>query len=130
MTACSPQLLRSVESFFFCFFLFFFLCVCVCVCVCVHTQHSLSMLTEAASFGLSDNVFLPTIQSQATEEQKKKWLPLIHSYTVIGAYAQTEIGHGKVVATYSSFRRSFIERLHSIVLRILRSVLCPSSAFS
>lgn len=49
----------------------------------------------ADSFGLSDNVFLPTIQSQGTDEQREKWLPLILNYNIIGAYAQTEIGHGK-----------------------------------
>ena len=48
----------------------------------------------ADSFVLSDNVFLPTLQSQGTDEQKEKWLPLVQNYKVIGAYAQTEIGHG------------------------------------
>lgn len=54
-------------------------------------------MMDADSFGLSDNVFLPTIQSQGTDEQREKWLPLIHNYKIIGAYAQTELGHGKSV---------------------------------
>ena len=51
-------------------------------------------MVGADSFHLSDNVFLPTMQSQGTDEQREKWLPLIHNYDIIGAYAQTEIGHG------------------------------------
>lgn len=51
-------------------------------------------MVGADSFHLSDNVFLPTIQSQGTDEQREKWQPLIHNYNIIGAYAQTEIGHG------------------------------------
>ena len=34
-------------------------------------------------------------QGQANEEQKKKWLPLAMNYKILGAYAQTELGHGK-----------------------------------
>jgi acyl-CoA oxidase len=52
-------------------------------------------LVGADSFLLSDGVFLPAIQSQGTDEQREKWVPLIRDYRVIGAYAQTEMGHGK-----------------------------------
>ena len=54
----------------------------------------LTTLADATAFFLSDGAFLPTIQSQATDEQREKWLPLIRDYRVIGAYAQTEMGHG------------------------------------
>ncbi len=35
------------------------------------------------------------VQGQGSEEQKKKWLPLAKDYSIIGAYAQTELGHGQ-----------------------------------
>ena len=41
-----------------------------------------------------DIFFLP-LQSQGTEEQKKKWLPLALDHRILGAYAQTELGHGR-----------------------------------
>ena len=62
-----------------------------------NTTHSVSTLVEANSFMLSDGAFLPTIQSQGTDEQREKWIPLIRDYRVIGAYAQTEMGHGKCI---------------------------------
>ncbi len=37
---------------------------------------------------------MPTIQGQGTPEQQEKWLPLAKDYKIIGAYAQTELGHG------------------------------------
>jgi acyl-CoA oxidase len=45
---------------------------------------------------LHDGVFIPTIQGQGTDEQKEKWLDLAYNYKIIGTYAQTELGHGKV----------------------------------
>ena len=55
----------------------------------------MNSLIGADAFFLSDGVFLPAIQSQGTDEQREKWVPLIRDYRVIGAYAQTEMGHGK-----------------------------------
>lgn len=43
------------------------------------------------------NMFIPVLRTQATAEQQKKWLPLATSMSVIGCYAQTEIGHGSNV---------------------------------
>uniref|UniRef100_A0A8B9T5M8 Acyl-coenzyme A oxidase n=1 Tax=Anas platyrhynchos TaxID=8839 RepID=A0A8B9T5M8_ANAPL len=60
-------------------------------------------------FGLHFSMFQTTIQSQATDAQKKKWLPLI-----IGTYAQTEMGHGthlrglETTATYDPATQEFI----------------------
>lgn len=34
------------------------------------------------------------VQGQGTVEQKAKWLPLAKNFSIIGAYAQTELGHG------------------------------------
>eukprot|EP00058_Branchiostoma_floridae_P003596 XP_002589084.1 hypothetical protein BRAFLDRAFT_120901 [Branchiostoma floridae] len=59
-------------------------------------------------------MFLPTLYGQATEQQKDKWLKLAENYTIIGTYAQTEIGHGTFVrglettATYDPKTQEFI----------------------
>ncbi|KAG6557960.1 hypothetical protein Mapa_000139 [Marchantia paleacea] len=42
-------------------------------------------------------MFIPAIKGQATEEQQKKWLPLAYKMSIIGCYAQTELGHGSNV---------------------------------
>ena len=39
-------------------------------------------------------MFIPTLEGQATDEQQKKWLGPAKRHEIIGAYAQTEIGHG------------------------------------
>jgi acyl-CoA oxidase len=43
------------------------------------------------------SLFIPTIEVQGTDEQKAKWLKLALDYDIIGAYAQTELGHGTFV---------------------------------
>jgi len=39
-------------------------------------------------------MFIPSLESQTTPEQKEKWLPKAASYEIVGTYAQTELGHG------------------------------------
>jgi len=39
-------------------------------------------------------MFIPTLESQATPEQKEKWLTKAANYEIIGTFAQTELGHG------------------------------------
>lgn len=38
--------------------------------------------------------FEPVISLLGTDEQIKKWLPDIEKLTIVGNYAQTELGHG------------------------------------
>lgn len=45
-------------------------------------------------FGLHTSMFLHTLETMASEEQKEKFLPLARSFQIIGTYAQTELGHG------------------------------------
>jgi len=42
-------------------------------------------------------LFLPTIASQASAQQASEWLPRTIMMKIIGAYAQTELGHGSNV---------------------------------
>lgn len=55
---------------------------------------------ENSPIGLHTVMFIPTIEKQGTEEQKKRWLPLAESLKMIGTYAQTEMGHGKIANDY------------------------------
>ena len=42
-------------------------------------------------------MFVPAIKGQGTDEQQQKWLPLAYKMQIIGCYAQTELGHGSNV---------------------------------
>lgn len=53
--------------------------------------------TEANAIGVHSGMFIPTIEKQGTEDQKAKWLPLARDLKIIGTYAQTELGHGKLL---------------------------------
>jgi len=55
---------------------------------------SLAFPNETSPLSLHSAMFVPTIESQSTLEQKEKWLPKASSYEIIGTYAQTELGHG------------------------------------
>lgn len=48
------------------------------------------------ALSLHHTMFIPAIERLATDEQKSKWLPLALSYQIIGTYAQTELGHGRL----------------------------------
>lgn len=75
---------------------------CVCVSVFLSLCLCLSVLVSVSTFrgqhheamGLHYAMFVPTLQSQTDDEQRKKWLPLVLSHQAIGTYAQTELGHG------------------------------------
>ncbi|KAG6830449.1 hypothetical protein H0H87_008087 [Tephrocybe sp. NHM501043] len=51
-------------------------------------------LINASPFGLHPLMFVPTLKLQASSEQLAYWLPLAESGKIIGAYCQTELGHG------------------------------------
>ncbi|CAI2166855.1 3243_t:CDS:2 [Funneliformis geosporum] len=48
-------------------------------------------------FGVHRGMFIPTLISQGTEEQKKEFLIPALQYKILGCYAQTELGHGSNV---------------------------------
>ena len=72
---------------------------------------------EMSPYHLHMSMFFHTVQEQASDEQKAYWLPKIASWKIIGAYAQTELGHGSNVrglecqAKYDPKTKEFI--IHS-----------------
>ncbi|GAB9476034.1 Peroxisomal acyl-coenzyme a oxidase [Globisporangium polare] len=56
-----------------------------------------SAMGEPLGIDVHRAMFVPTLENQADEEQQKKWLPLARNFNIIGAYAQTELGHGSNV---------------------------------
>uniref|UniRef100_T1J8Y3 Acyl-coenzyme A oxidase n=1 Tax=Strigamia maritima TaxID=126957 RepID=T1J8Y3_STRMM len=84
----------------------------------LHSSHIRFITAPSESPLITHNaLFVPTILTQATEEQAGKWMPLIEDGKMIGSYAQTELGHGsdikklETTATYDENTEEFI--LHS-----------------
>ncbi|TDH71300.1 hypothetical protein CCR75_004642 [Bremia lactucae] len=71
-------------------------------------------LGEPLSVEVHRSMFIPTLENQATDDQRATWLPLAKSFRILGAYAQTELGHGsnvqgiETVATYDKATQEFI----------------------
>ena len=59
-------------------------------------------------------LFLPTLIGQTTSAQQIQWLPRTMKFQIVGAYAQTELGHGSNVrglqttATYDLATQQFV----------------------
>jgi len=75
---------------------------------------SIQFISPMGTIYLTFNGFRPPLKLLSTPEQYKKWEELIYSGRLIGAYAQTEIGHGSDVqslqlqATYDKETKSFV----------------------
>ncbi|GMF12628.1 unnamed protein product [Phytophthora lilii] len=71
-------------------------------------------LGEPLCIDVHNSMFIPTLENQGDDEQRAKWLPLARTYKILGAYAQTELGHGsnvqgiETVATYDKATQEFI----------------------
>ncbi|KAK3759079.1 hypothetical protein RRG08_010693 [Elysia crispata] len=71
-------------------------------------------------FRLHDSMFRQTIQKQGRLEQREKWGTLAENCSIIGTYAQTELGHGsflrglETTAEYDVRTREFILNSPSI----------------
>ena len=59
-------------------------------------------------------LFIPSLEIQASPEQRQKWLPMAENLDFVGCYAQTELGHGSNVrgleteAIYDHLTKEFI----------------------
>lgn len=72
----------------------------------------------------SQSAFIPVILSQGSDEQVQKWIGAALKHSIIGCYAQTELGHGSNVAglmTTATFDRhsdEFVLHSPSLAVRI------------
>uniref|UniRef100_T1IU94 Acyl-coenzyme A oxidase n=1 Tax=Strigamia maritima TaxID=126957 RepID=T1IU94_STRMM len=63
---------------------------------------------------MHDLVFHEVILAQSTKQQLSEWLPLAENHEIIGAFAQTELGHGsdiqnlETIATYDKSTEEFV----------------------
>ncbi|KAK4702625.1 acyl-CoA oxidase, partial [Phenoliferia sp. Uapishka_3] len=73
-----------------------------------------SLADEALPLHLHEVAFIPVIASQGSDEQQRIWLPQASAHAILGAYLQTELGHGSNVqqlettATFDSAKDEFI----------------------
>ncbi|CAG9467403.1 unnamed protein product [Pedinophyceae sp. YPF-701] len=78
------------------------------------------LMDKPGGFELHTAMYIPTLESQGTDEQHKLFLEPALQFRNIGTYAQTELGHGTFVrgiestATYDPETREFI--MHSPTL--------------
>ncbi|KAJ6641355.1 putative peroxisomal acyl-coenzyme A oxidase 1 [Pseudolycoriella hygida] len=69
---------------------------------------------EQSPLALHFDMFIPALKKLGTEEQQAQWIPRAMRCGVIGAYAQTEIGHGtflrglQTTATYDPQTKEFV----------------------
>lgn len=78
------------------------------------------LVDEIPPYYLHMSMYANTVKEQASDEQKAHWWPSIEKWDMIGAYAQTELGHGSNVrglettARYLPASREFV--IHSPTL--------------
>ncbi|CAH2049990.1 unnamed protein product, partial [Iphiclides podalirius] len=79
-----------------------------------------AILGDGSPLTLHYVMFIPTLMGQATVEQQAYWIGRAFNLSIIGTYAQTELGHGTFIrglettATYDPATKEFI--LHSPTL--------------
>jgi acyl-CoA oxidase len=56
-----------------------------------------ALVDDVSPYYLHLHMFITTIREQASDEQQAHFMPLIKAFKIIGAYAQTELGHGSNV---------------------------------
>jgi acyl-CoA oxidase len=75
------------------------------------------LVDEMSPYHLTMTMFVTSVREQGDEAQRKYWLPKIENFDIIGAYAQTEMGHGsnvrglELLAKWDPEKKNFI--LHS-----------------
>lgn len=81
----------------------------------VNLMRGASAVSEGYPFAVHFSMFLPTILSQGTVEQQKKWAPKALNLDIIGTYAQTELGHGTFIRGLET-RADFDPRKNEFIL--------------
>lgn len=80
-------------------------------------NHSISIKCIFTSFhpaGVHYDMFIPALKNLGTTEQQAEYVPRAINCKIIGAYAQTELGHGTFIrglettATYDLSTKEFI----------------------
>lgn len=72
------------------------------------------LVDDVSPYMLHMGMFVTTIREQGSDEQRAFWMPRIEKWEIIGAYAQTELGHGSNVrgleleARYDTERKEFV----------------------
>ncbi|KAK5710880.1 hypothetical protein LTR17_018630 [Elasticomyces elasticus] len=78
------------------------------------------LIDDIQPYHLHMSLFTSAMREQSSDEQRLEWMPKIASWEVVGAYAQTELGHGsnvralELTATWDNARKTF--DLHSPTL--------------
>lgn len=71
-------------------------------------------MREGCPLSVHYDMFIPALKNLGTSEQQAEWLPRAINCSIIGAYAQTEMGHGTFVrglettATYDPQAKEFV----------------------
>ena len=74
----------------------------------------LALFSELTPHIMQYEFFLPSLELQASQEQKEKWISKCETLEYIGCYAQTELGHGsnvrgiEIEARYDHGKKEFI----------------------
>lgn len=58
-------------------------------------QMAMYLTDELSPFALHTVMFQTSVREQCNEEQKAYWTPKVENWEIIGAYGQTELGHGR-----------------------------------
>ncbi|KAL5236415.1 hypothetical protein ACI65C_003825 [Semiaphis heraclei] len=74
----------------------------------------IAILKQTIPFAVHTVMFLPSLIGQGTPEQKEEWVGRAFKYSILGTYAQTELGHGTFIrglettCTYDPDNEEFI----------------------